>query len=276
MTAPDLAVGRPATRVGAARVPLLVRLGGIFIYLRTMLAFCVVWYIAALLIHSRLLLPSPIDVLGALKEVALDGDLALHGLTSFGRLLVSLAFAAVVGLPLGFLIGLSRFWEDVFEVPIELLRPIAGIAWIPLALFIFGIGGTLPVFIMFYTAFFPLVIGAAAGVRNVDRRLVAAANTMGVTGLPLVVHVIVPAALPLIIVALRLAVASAWTAVVAAELVGAPSGLGYAIEYYRNMLATDHVMAFIALIGLLGFLTDLGLRLLERWMAPWARDRRLP
>ena len=149
--------------------------------------------------------------------------------------------------------GLSRAWRDAFDLLVEMLRPIAGIAWIPLALFILGIGNRLPVFIMFYSAFFPLLIGTAAGVRNVDARLLAAAATMGVTGRARIRHVVLPAALPAIMVSLRLAVAASWTAVVAAELVGAPSGLGYAIEYYRSMLATPTVMAFIVVIGLLGF-----------------------
>jgi ABC-type nitrate/sulfonate/bicarbonate transport system permease component len=187
---------------------------------------------------------------------------------------IAVGAAAVTAIPLGIAMGLSRAWRDALDLLVEMLRPIAGIAWIPLALFILGIGNRLPVFIMFYSAFFPLVIGTAAGVRNVDPRLLAASTTMGVTGAARIRHVVLPAALPAVMVSLRLAVAAAWTAVVAAELVGAPSGLGYAIEYYRSMLATPTVMAFIAVIGLLGFVTDAGLRALEARLTPWARDVR--
>jgi ABC-type nitrate/sulfonate/bicarbonate transport system permease component len=271
-------VGQDVGRAGRTFRPgqILVRGAGVLVYLRTMLVFALLWYGAAALISNRLLLPSPVEVFGALRETALDGDLVFNGATSLTRLVISVALAALVGLPLGILIGFSRFWRDVFDLPIELLRPISGIAWIPLALFMFGVGNTLPVFIMFYTALFPLVLGTAAGVRGVDRRLVAAARTMGVTGLPMMTRVIVPAALPSIMVALRLAVAASWTAVVAAELVGAPSGVGYSIEYYRDMLETDHVIAFIAVIGFLGFLTDRCIRLMESRLAPWSRDRRTP
>src|SRR6185436_13992626 len=104
----------------------------------------------------------------------------------------------------------SRFWEEILELPVELLRPIAGIAWIPLALFIFGIGHRLPVFIMVYTAFFPLLIGTAAAVRHVDPRLMAAGATMGITGLTRVQRIVLPAALPSILVSLRIAVGAAW------------------------------------------------------------------
>jgi ABC-type nitrate/sulfonate/bicarbonate transport system permease component len=160
--------------------------------------------------------------------------------------------------------------EDLFAWPVELLRPISGIAWIPLALFIFGIGHALPIFIMFYTAFFPLLIGTAAGVRELDRRFVPAARTMGLSGFSILRRVVLPAALPAILTSARVAVASSWTAVVAAELVGAPSGVGYAIEYYRSMLATPSVMTFILTIGFLGFLSDQALRLLTRALLPWA------
>ena len=81
-----------------------------------------------------------------------------------------------------------------------------------------------------------------------------------------------PAALPSLLVALRLGLASSWTAVVAAELIGAPSGLGYAVEWYRELLMTPQVMSFIAMIGVLGYLCDLGVRALGRWFTPWARE----
>lgn len=255
---------RPVSRLAA-------QFQGPLAYLRTMGVFCLVWYIASLMVANRLLLPSPLDVLTAIRQLVADGELLGHAMTSLVRLLISVAAAALVAIPLGLMMGLSRHWEELFDLPIELLRPIAGIAWIPLALFIFGIGHRLPVFIMFYTAVFPLVIGTMAGVRGVDPRLLAAARTMGVEGPTLVRRVILPAIVPAVIVSLRLAVAAAWTAVVAAELVGAPSGLGYAIEYYRSMLSTNYVMAFIVMIGLLGYFTDAALRLLERRLTPWAR-----
>ena len=177
-------------------------------------------------------------------------------------------------MPLGLLMGLSRKLDDAIDPTIELFRPISGIAWIPLALFIFGIGNALPVFIMTYAAFFPILLGTVAGVRGVDRRLIDAARTMGVSRRTIVTRVVVPAALPSLMVALRLGVASAWTAVIAAELIGAPSGLGYAVEWYRELLMTPQVMAFIAMIGVLGYLGDSMVRALARWLTPWSVDAR--
>jgi ABC-type nitrate/sulfonate/bicarbonate transport system permease component len=138
----------------------------------------------------------------------------------------------------------------------------------------FGIGNVLPIFIMTYAAFFPIVLGTVGGVRGIDRRLVDAARTMGVRQGRIVARVVVPAALPSLLVAIRLGVALSWTAVVAAELIGAPSGLGYAVEWYRELLATPQVMAFIAMIGILGYLTDRAVRALATRFTPWAVETR--
>ncbi len=246
-------------------------LGPTLVYLRTMGLFLLAWHFAAEAVPNKLLLPSPLSVAQALRDSWLDGELTANAGISLLRLSASVVAAALLAIPLGLAMGRSRLVADLLEYPVEILRPIAGIAWIPLALFIFGIGQRLPLFIMFYTAFFPLLLGTAAGARSVDPRLVAAARTMGLSQGAIMRQVVVPAALPSVLVSLRLAVAASWTAVVAAELVGAPSGLGYAIEYYRSMLATPSVIGFILMIGLLGFLTDLALRWLAAALMPWGR-----
>ena len=246
----------------------------VFVYLRTMAAFLVVWALVARLTANSVLLPSPLAVFEALVALAKDLELFFHAGVSFARMVASLVIASLLAIPLGIAMGLSRKLAQAVDPTIELLRPISGIAWIPLALFIFGIGNALPLFIMTYAGFFPILLGTIAAVRSVDVRLIDAARTMGVPGRVIVTRVVVPAALPALMVALRLGVASSWTAVVAAELIGAPSGLGYAVEWYRELLMTPQVMSFIAMIGVLGYLCDLGVRALARWLTPWARDRR--
>jgi ABC-type nitrate/sulfonate/bicarbonate transport system permease component len=249
----------------------------VFVYLRAMVVFFIVWALVASWTGNTILLPSPLAVFGALIDLARDLELFLHAGISFGRMIVSLAVGSLLAIPLGLAMGLSRTLDQIIDPTIEILRPISGIAWIPLALFIFGIGNALPIFIMTYAGFFPILLGTIAGVRGVDRRLIDAARTMGVPERTIVTRVIVPAALPALMVAVRLGVASSWTAVVAAELIGAPSGLGYAVEWYRELLATPQVMSFIAMIGVLGYLCDLGVRALARGLTPWARDlRRAP
>jgi ABC-type nitrate/sulfonate/bicarbonate transport system permease component len=250
------------------------RLGSVLVYVRTMLVFAAVWALVAVWTSNTVLLPSPRAVFEALVELAQDLELFKHTGISLARMLISLSLACLLAVPLGLLMGLSRKLDDAIDPTIELFRPISGIAWIPLALFIFGIGNALPVFIMTYAAFFPILLGTVAGVRGVDRRLIDAARTMGVSRRKIVTRVVVPAALPSLMVALRLGVASAWTAVIAAELIGAPSGLGYAVEWYRELLMTPQVMAFIAMIGVLGYLGDSMVRALARWLTPWSVDAR--
>jgi ABC-type nitrate/sulfonate/bicarbonate transport system permease component len=248
--------------------------GSALVYVRSMAVFFVIWALVALWTANAILLPSPVTVFHALVDLAGDLELFLHAGISLGRMVVSLAIGSLLAIPLGLSMGLSRRLDQVIDPTIEILRPISGIAWIPLALFIFGIGNALPIFIMTYAGFFPILLGTNAGVRGVDRRLIDAARTMGVPQRTIVTRVVVPAALPSLMVALRLGVASSWTAVVAAELIGAPSGLGYAVEWYRELLMTPQVMSFIAMIGILGYLCDLGVRALGRWLTPWARDAR--
>lgn len=273
-----LATGAPAAHTRNAAAPTLrQRLGAavpLFVYLRTMAAFLVVWALVARLTANNVLLPSPLAVFEALVELARSLELFFHAGVSFGRMVGSLVIASLLAIPLGIAMGLSRAFAEIVDPTIELLRPISGIAWIPLALFIFGIGNALPLFIMTYAGFFPILLGTIAGVRGVDRRLIDAARTMGVPARVIVTRVVIPAALPALMVAVRLGVASAWTAVVAAELIGAPSGLGYAVEWYRELLMTPQVMSFIAMIGVLGYLCDLGVRALSRWLTPWAREGR--
>jgi len=109
-----------------------------------------------------------------------------------------------------------------------------------------------------------------AGVRQTDARLLAAARTMGIGRWRLLIHVLVPSALPTVMVGIRLAFAASWAAIVAAELIGSPTGLGFAIEWYRQMLMTPKVFAFILAIGVVGYVCDLGLRSLQRRLTPWA------
>jgi ABC-type nitrate/sulfonate/bicarbonate transport system permease component len=262
----------------APRLPWLRRLAlqPAFVYVRTMAVFAAVWAAIAVWKANPVLLPTPLAAFEAVVELARSLELFEHAFISLGRMALSLTIAASIAIPLGLVMGLYRRIDALIDPLIELLRPISGIAWIPLALFIFGIGNALPVFIMTYAAFFPVLIGTVAGVRTVDRRLVDAARTMGVPMQRIVSHVVVPAALPSLLVALRLGVATSWTAVVAAELIGAPSGVGYAVEWYRGLLMTPQVMAFIATIGLLGYLTDSLIRSLTRRFTPWAAEPERP
>ncbi len=241
-----------------------------FIALRSFAAFAALWWLVYWWNGNPLQLPSPERVVAAAWELAASGELFEHAWISTVRLLIALATSIALAGPLGFWMGRSRRADAYIDPLVEMLRPISGIAWLPLALFIFGVGNVLPVFIMVYVGFFPILLNTVAGVRAVDPKLVAAANTMGVGKRALLLHVLVPAALPSVMVGIRLAFAGSWAAIVAAELIGSPSGLGFAIEWYRQLLMTPKVFAFILVIGLVGYLCDVGLRELQRRLTPWS------
>ncbi|HEY1325323.1 MAG TPA: ABC transporter permease [Casimicrobiaceae bacterium] len=249
-----------------------MRLRPALVYVRTMAVFVAAWWLVSSWTANQVLLPSPRVVFDAVVDLSRDLELFQHAGISLARMILSLLVACALALPLGFAMGLRRGIDETVDPTIELLRPISGIAWIPLALFIFGVGNTLPVFIMTYAAFFPILLGTVAGVHGTDRRLVDAARTMGVPRRTIVMRVVVPAALPALLVALRLGLASSWTAVIAAELIGAPSGLGYAVEWYRELLMTPQVMSFIAMIGVLGYACDRAVRALAEHFTPWAGE----
>lgn len=271
-------VNLPVQPVTPATVPATrSRLSGsrLLLALRSFAGFVALWWLVHLWNGNPLQVPSPLRVLSSLWDLAASGELFEHAFISASRLLFALLLSTSIAVPLGFWMGHSRRAEATIDPLIEMLRPISGIAWLPLALFIFGVGNALPVFIMVYVGFFPILLNTVAGVRATDPKLIAAAHTMGIGRRALFSHVLVPAALPSIMVGIRLAFAGSWAAIVAAELIGSPSGLGFAIEWYRQLLMTPKVFAFIMAIGLVGYLCDVGLRALQRRLTPWSEGTEL-
>lgn len=241
----------------------------IFATIRSFVVVMAVWWLLAMWNANPIQLPTPPAVFNALKLLALDGELFENASISMTRLGLSIATAFALAVPLGFVMGLSERANAYIDPLVEMLRPISGIAWIPLGLFIFGVGDTLPVFIMTYVAIFPLLLNTIAGVRATDRRLIQAAETMGLSRSSVIRRVILPASLPSIMVGIRLAFAGAWTAIVAAELIGAPTGLGFAIEWYRELLMSPKVFGYIMLVGFIGYIFDQILQALQRRLVPW-------
>ena len=244
----------------------------VLVVLRSFSVFFLLWWAVAAWTASPIQLPTPPAVFAALWELANDGELFENVSVSFVRLLISMAIATLLAVPVGFAMGLNERVNAYVDPTMQLLRPISGIAWIPLGLFIFGIGNELPVFIMTYVAFFPILLNTIAGVRGTDRKLVAVAQTMGVGGERMLRLIVLPGALPTIMVGVRIALAGAWAAVIAAELIGAPSGLGFAIEWYRQLLMSPNVFAYIIAIAAVGYACDLCLRFLQRRLMPWTAE----
>jgi NitT/TauT family transport system permease protein len=161
-------------------------------------------------------------------------------------------------------LGWSPTAATVANPLLQLLRPISPIAWIPVAIVLFGIGSLAPIFLVFLGAFFPVVLTAQNGVGNVPRMYIAAARNFGLSTAALLWRVVLPAALPEILTGLRIALGIGWLVVVAAEMIAVDSGLGYLIIDARNAgKRYDLVVAGMLLIGAVGLLLDLLLRRVE-------------
>jgi len=220
------------------------------------------------------LLPPFSRVVVRLATLAGSGALWRHAGASLGRVLSGYGLSLAVALPLGFYLGLSERAEQFARLTVQLLRPLAPPAWIPLALLWFGIGNPPAVFIIFVGTVLTVLVGTIAAVRGVDKRLVQAALTLGAGRFRATLEVLLPAALPELLTLVRLGMGLAWMCVVAAEMVAVRQGLGFLILEARNTFSTDTVLAGMLAIGLVGLGLDLLLRLLQRRLLRWQSGRK--
>ena len=260
---------RARLRAGAVR-PFLEALGRAALYVALPVALVAVWQAAFELGWIRpILLPPPTKVGKAFLDLAASGDLFRHLGVSLLRVLEGFAVAALVGLPLGIGIGLSRTLDRLTDLIIQLTKPIPPIAWIPLAILWFGIGEAGKVYIIFLGAIFPILVNTIDGIRQTDQRHVELARVLEVTRRRFILQVVLPGALPGIMTGLRVGLMVAWICVVAAELIAASSGLGYLIMDARQMSQTDQVLVGMITIGAMGKLLDVLLRAAERRLITW-------
>jgi NitT/TauT family transport system permease protein len=184
---------------------------------------------------------------------------------SLRRVAIGFGLAVVIGIPLGLTLGWYPAANQVVNPVMQILRPISPIAWIPVAIIFFGVGDHAAAFLIFLGAFFPIVVACVNGVANVPAVYRRAGRNFGLTPPQLLARVLFPAALPQILVGLRIALGIAWLVVVAAEMIAVDSGLGYLVIDSRNSgKRYDLVVAAILLIGVIGLVLDVGFRRLEK------------
>ena len=209
--------------------------------------------------------PTPWQVVTGALELAKDGTLWEHIGASLFRVGTGFALAMVVAIPLGLWMGWVAGAYVTLNPIFQMLRPISPIAWIPLAILWFGVGDVSPIFLIFISSVFPMIVQTTAGVHTIERRYLRAAANFGVSRAVLFRRVVIPAVLPQIIVGMRIGLGVAWLVVVAAEMIALRSGLGYMIMDSRNAgNRYDLVIAGMIIIGLIGLLLDGATRLLER------------
>tara|TARA_R110002124_G_scaffold73585_1_gene197317 strand:- start:78 stop:944 length:867 start_codon:yes stop_codon:yes gene_type:complete len=185
------------------------------------------------------------------------------------RVLAGVVSGALVGIPLGFAMGLSSVARGLFDPIVEFMRPIPPLALIPLIILWFGIDETAKISLLFLASLFIMTIAARSGVSSVRISKVHAAYSLGASKLQILTHVILPNALPEIFTGLRTSMGVCWGTVVAAELVAADKGVGSMIMIAKNFLQTDTVVIGIIIIGLIGYAIEMFMRFMERMLIPW-------
>ena len=218
------------------------------------------------------MMPPPTAVISAAADLIARGVLLTHIVDSLKRVLLAVGAAAVLGVPLGLAMGWSKRFRAAVDPLLEFIRPIPPLAWIPLSILWFGIGDVQIVYIIFLAAFFPVVLNSLAGARDVDTYLVRAGLSLGARPRELFLTVVLPAALPHIFTGIRIGLGIGWMALVAGELVAAPSGLGYMINNARTLFRSDYILLGMVLIGALGLVLDYLMRQAARFAMPWHRQ----
>ena len=192
-----------------------------------------------------------------------------HVWTSVKRVLLGVCFGALVGIPLGFAMGLNSVARGLLDPVVEFIRPIPPLALIPLVILWLGIDEVAKTFLLFLAALFIMLIAARAGVSSARISKVHAAYSLGASRSQVLRHVILPNALPEIFTGLRTSMGVCWGTLVAAELVAADQGVGSMMMIAKNFLQTDVVVIGIIIIGAIGFAIEMAMRALEGWLIPW-------
>jgi len=226
-------------------------------------AVVAIWW-AVVTMTQSVIFPTPWQVVQGTLELARDGTLWDHIGASLMRVGAGFGLAVLFAIPLGLWMGWVHGAFVTLNPLFQILRPISPIAWIPLAILWFGVGNASPIYLIFIASVFPMIVQTTNGVHTIEKRYLRAAENFGVTRRKLFLQVVFPAALPQIIVGMRIGLGVAWLVVVAAEMIALHSGLGYLIIDSRNAgNRYDLVVAGMIIIGLIGLLLDGIMRLLE-------------
>jgi NitT/TauT family transport system permease protein len=237
----------------------------------------VLWHLAVAYTGTRLV-PSPYQVavmmydftFGGVYDDAFSATILTHIYKSMQRVYGGFFLAALIGIPLGLIIGRMKLLRQLLDPTINLLRPIPVTAWLPLSMIFFGLGPNAAIFLVFLGAFYPILLNTIFGVRSVDVRLFEAAAMLGCSGSAMFRQVVLPASLPAIFNGLRIAHGFAWILIVVGEMTGVPTGLGSVIMDGRTLSRTDLVVTGMIVIGMCGFITDRIIVMISNRVLSWS------
>ena len=228
------------------------------------------WQVASVtgLLESRIL-PAPSAVLSAFWSLSVSGELWHHVKISAGRALLGLLVGGGLGLLLGLLNGSSKIASTLLDTTLQMIRNIPALALIPLVILWFGIDESAKLFLVAIGVFFPIYINTYHGIRSVDPQLIEMGKSYGLSRWELYKNIILPGAMPSILVGLRFALGLVWVLLIVAETISAQAGIGYMTMNAREFLQTDVVLVGILLYALLGKLADVLAVSLEKYLLRW-------
>ncbi len=233
-------------------------------------AILLLWEIAsrAGLIPARVI-AAPSEISTTLWELIRSGELLRHLLVSLQRAVTGLSIGVAIGVSAALVTGLSKRGEIALDSPMQMLRTIPSLALVPLFILWFGIGEFTKVALIVMGTTFPIYLNLFAGIRNIDPKLVEAANTLGLNRRELIWHVILPGALPSFFVGLRYSLGISWLALVFVEQINTTAGIGFLASDARDFMRTDVIVICLLIYSLLGLLIDGLIRTLERLALAW-------
>ena len=232
------------------------------------------WYVASRPGTNAALVPAPPVIVNTFVEELRSGDLAANTWASIQRVLIGYLIGAGLALLLGALAGWFRWWGWILNPIIDALRPIPALAYIPLVIVWIGIGEPSRIIIIALAVFKPCVVNARAGMQEVAQIYVDAARTLGASRWRVFTTIAIPSAIPYFIAGMRTGVSTGFLALVAAELIAAPSGLGFMIQNAGQYFRTDVTIVGIVVIGVLGALLDQIANRAGRALTAWSDTRR--
>lgn len=218
---------------------------------------------------STRILPAPSAVIEAGVTLVSSGEIWTHLAISGWRAGLGFVIGGGIGLALGFITGLSKWGERLLDSSVQMIRNVPHLALIPLVILWFGIDEIAKIFLVALGTLFPIYLNTYHGIRNIDPALVEMSRSYGLSGFSLFRHVILPGAMPSILVGVRFALGFMWLTLIVAETISASSGIGYLAMNAREFLQTDIVVLAIVLYAVLGKLADLAARGLERVCLRW-------
>lgn len=233
-------------------------------------AIVILWQLVcwAGLVSPRMV-PSPIAILKTAAELVETGELTTSLIVSLTRVVIGLTFGISLGVVLALIAGLSRAGEDTIDATLQMLRTLPFLGLVPLFILWFGIGETPKIALVVVGCVFPIYLALFSGIRGLDKKLIEAGQTLGLTRWETIVHIILPGAVPSALVGLRYGLGIALLSLVVSEQVNADSGIGFLMNSARDVFRTDIIFLCLIIYAMLGLLADQLVRVLERVLLYW-------